>query len=138
MKGKNFFQYIFILWPYMSLPPHEATWFCEICCKSLEPTAHLPLSSNTYAKGQCHEIFWTASYAWIDLAQRLVIWACLDNFSMLPIGRKSLRNFQLKILVLLDVTFANQKQAGKTNKTKTSWRCKTEASHDTVLNILIL
>ncbi len=21
----------------MSLPPHEATWFCEICCKSLEP-----------------------------------------------------------------------------------------------------
>ncbi len=23
----------------MSLPPHEATWFCEICCKPLEPNA---------------------------------------------------------------------------------------------------
>ncbi len=30
LKGKNFSPYIFILWPYMSLPPHEATWFCEI------------------------------------------------------------------------------------------------------------
>jgi hypothetical protein len=28
----------------MSLPPHEATWFCEICCKSLEPSARAPFN----------------------------------------------------------------------------------------------
>ncbi len=37
IEGKNFFCYIVILWPYMRLPPHEATWFWKICCKSLDP-----------------------------------------------------------------------------------------------------
>jgi hypothetical protein len=55
LKGKFFFQYIFILWPYMSLPPHEATWFCEICCKSLEPSADL-ISSNIGSNNLRHKL----------------------------------------------------------------------------------
>ncbi len=43
IEGKTFFCYIVILWPYMRLPPHEATWFWKICCKSLDPSIHLPL-----------------------------------------------------------------------------------------------
>ena len=31
----------------MSLPPHEATWFCEICCKSLDPSPGSILGNET-------------------------------------------------------------------------------------------
>jgi hypothetical protein len=30
-----------IFWPYMSLAPYEATSFCEICCKSLDPIVRI-------------------------------------------------------------------------------------------------
>ncbi len=51
LKGKNFFQYFFILWPYLSLPPHEANRFCEICCKSLKPSAHTHTGSVCVGEG---------------------------------------------------------------------------------------
>ncbi len=48
IEGKFFFCYIFILWPYMRLPPHEATWFCKICCKSLDPSLYTDASVYAY------------------------------------------------------------------------------------------
>jgi hypothetical protein len=46
LKGKHFFCYIVILWPFMRLPPHEATWFCKICCKSLDPSVGVNISED--------------------------------------------------------------------------------------------
>jgi hypothetical protein len=35
----------------MRLPPHEATWFCKICCKSLDPIVHTsPQSADTLSE----------------------------------------------------------------------------------------
>ncbi len=108
LKGKFFFQYIFILWPFLSLPPHEATRFGEICCKSLEPSVqlcicesgasflylHLIIKLNQSSRkiGSKKRPFLSSALSTLLLA----CFACLPRFTILNIPEKESDNSDFK------------------------------------------